>query len=86
MLFSCDKLVEKAITEPEPVDLTIDIDGKKTEISSMRSMHNGKLYLPFARSASLLTADVIEISIPGFREGNLPRTKRGSNSALKRRH
>mgnify|MGYP001810416111 CR=1 FL=1 len=71
---SCMKLIDKAATKVDRVDLTVDIDGKKTEFTSggftyMPAVNNKReLMIPFVKGASLLTVDGIEITIPNFIE------------------
>lgn len=72
---SCQKMIEKEANKLDRIDLTIDIDGKRTEMMSVGFTYfppaNAKreLQIPFVKGASLLTADALVITIPSFRDG-----------------
>lgn len=71
---SCNKIVDKA-TEPERVDMTIDIGGVKSEMTSYGfalfdvSSNKRELHIPFLSANSLLTVNAIKIIILDFKEG-----------------
>lgn len=72
---SCDKMIEKKTDQADRVDLTVDIDGKKTEMTSAGFRYfpeaNGKreMEMPYLKAASVLTADALTITIPDFQPG-----------------
>lgn len=71
--FSCNKIIDKA-NQLERVDLTIEVSGKKTEMTSngfvlfQPSNNKQELQLSFFNAASLLTINAINVTILDFKE------------------
>lgn len=74
--FGCGGILDKVAREEDiRVDLTMELGGKKTEMTcpgfSASENANGTKYidLAFANAASMLTANVLTVEVPGYKEG-----------------